>query len=106
MKSPTLHPWLLWVVPITDESFSHFLGDFRRANQLSWQTLVDLLSDLSRDRASSIQTQCDRLYSFSANAKSDSSKERLLSFLYLNLALFLAMPCRTISIWHTVSLTG
>lgn len=43
--SPWQHtPWCIRVEPLAGESFSHFLGRFRRANALSHQTLADELS--------------------------------------------------------------
>ncbi|MGP1387806.1 MAG: hypothetical protein ACTS2F_29985 [Thainema sp.] len=62
MRCPPLRPWIFRVEPCRDESFSHFLGRFRRANQLSRQTLGELLSESACDRSSSvaIKTACDR----------------------------------------------
>ncbi|MBE9098372.1 hypothetical protein [Vacuolonema iberomarrocanum] len=45
-ESP-LHPWLFQVTPYLEESFSHFLGRFRRANCLSSAQLSPLLGQRS-----------------------------------------------------------
>ena len=39
-----LQPWLFQVTPYPEESFSHFLGRFRRANRLSSAHLSAMLN--------------------------------------------------------------
>lgn len=56
MIGSKLSPWLFRVQPYADESFSHFLGRFRRANHLSHQTLAELLCALD----SLPEPRCDR----------------------------------------------
>jgi hypothetical protein len=43
----TIRPWLFEVEPYPDESFSHFLGRFRRANCLSSSHLASMLGERS-----------------------------------------------------------
>ncbi len=43
----TIRPWLFEVEPYRDESFSHFLGRFRRANCLSGSHLSSMLGERS-----------------------------------------------------------
>ena len=43
-----LSSWVFRVEPIEDESFSHLLGRFRRANVLNYGTLAELIN-ISRD---------------------------------------------------------
>lgn len=45
-----LSSWVFRVEPLEDESFSHLLGRFRRANVLSYGTLSELLN-ISRDES-------------------------------------------------------
>ena len=44
MSSPVISPWCFRIELFADESFSHFLGRFRRANALSHRTLAQMLS--------------------------------------------------------------
>lgn len=46
MSGFELGRWLFRVQPGVDESFSHFLGRFRRANHLSHQTLAQVMCEL------------------------------------------------------------
>lgn len=76
MSRSKLHPWLFRVQPYADESFSHFLGRFRRANHLSHQTLAELLAELECDSPS--ERLCDRILPL--EARCDSLLERLCDF--------------------------
>ncbi|HEY9816522.1 MAG TPA: TniQ family protein [Candidatus Obscuribacterales bacterium] len=46
-RTRIIRPWLFEVAPYPDESFSHFLGRFRRANCLSGSHLASMLGERS-----------------------------------------------------------